>query len=122
MRYLWVLWHQYGRGITRDTGRIRFADRPLPIFTAIRLASSRVGRLRSKPTAEDRYAGARALRFMSRRSDRVGAFSQVSVEFEQENPLSLDYTRRAVGPAQLPPMPVHCALLSVGEETDGRSL
>jgi hypothetical protein len=37
----------------------------------------------------------------------VGAFSQVSVVFEQENPLSLDYMRRAVGAAILRPMPVH---------------
>ena len=37
----------------------------------------------------------------------VGTFSQVSVVFEQENPLGLDYMRRAVGPAVLRPMPVH---------------
>ena len=30
----------------------------------------------------------------------VGAFSQVSVVFEQENPLSLDYMRRAVAPCR----------------------
>ena len=37
----------------------------------------------------------------------VGAFSQVSVVFEQENPLSFDYMQRAVGSAILRPMPVH---------------
>ena len=37
----------------------------------------------------------------------VGTFSQVSVVFEQENPVSLDYMRRDVGPAIHRPMPVH---------------
>ena len=41
----------------------------------------------------------------------VGTFSQVSVVFEQENPLSLDYMRRAVGPA---PCRFMCALKQRG--------
>jgi hypothetical protein len=43
----------------------------------------------------------------------VGAFSQVSVVFKQENPLNLDYMRRAVGPNS----PMRALPSSVGEQT-----
>jgi hypothetical protein len=71
----------------------------LATFTAIRLASSRVSKGRT--VVLNRPSG------MEVAFGHVGTFSQVSVVFEQENPVSLDYMRRAVGPAIHRPMPVH---------------
>jgi hypothetical protein len=73
----------------------------------IKKARQRLGKLISFPKRHPLVARGNIPSEREATFGHVGAFSQVSVVFEQENPLSLDYMQRAVGSALLRPMPVH---------------